>query len=218
MDEYDQIEQDFMERHPGHAARMTESGEQTQQMQFFPMEIANQQYPLAQVPPPAEPLLSRRLAGVPVWGWGVGLAGAAGIAFYLLSQKKVTKNPSDENESPALGSGDEEPRRGGFQASRSEFAGKLRGCLQKNGIEAQTTIYPDADDAKKKLKQVSPLVTIQVKGAKVPLKALDTFAKRDGLTAIEHDAGVVGFYPGGGKKGKAWEEYVDALRDEGQSV
>jgi hypothetical protein len=52
----------------------------------------------------------------------------------------------------------------------------------------------------------------------VPIKELDKFAKREGLTAVEHEGGVVGFYPGGGKKGKAWEEYIDDLRDAGQKV
>ncbi len=214
-DEYDQIEAEFMERNPGYAARMTENVD-PQQMQLYPLTLA-QQYPLAQVPAPTEPLLTRRVAGLPVWSWGVGVVGAAAAAYYYYTttQKKVTPNTS----TPALGSGDDDvSSSGGFRTSRGEFAGKLKSVLQKNGIAAQTTIYDDADAAKKKLKQVSPLVTMQCKGARVPLKELDRFAKREGLTAVEHDAGVVGFYPGVGKKGKAWEQYIDDLRNDGQEV
>lgn len=213
MDEFDQIEADYMEQHPGHATP-------SMQMQLYPMALAQQQqYPLAQVPSvePAQPFLQRRVAGLPVWGWGLGVAGLGVAAFFVFQQQKqkqVEKNTGeaagDSGPLPALPSG--------WQPSRSEFGKRLHLHLQKNGIAEKTTIYTDADDAKKKLKQVSPLVTIQCKGVAVPIGELEKLAKREGLTAIEHDAGVVGFYPGGGKKGKSWEEYIDALREEGQSV
>jgi hypothetical protein len=207
MDEFDQIEADYMEQHPGQAPP-------SMQMQLYPLSMAQQQqYPLAQVPPP-EPLLQRRMAGVPVWGWGLGAAAAAGLAYYLLNKNKaVAKNPEDESSSesafPALPAGQ--------RASRTGFCDRLNPFLQKNGIADKTVVYSDADEAAKKLKQVSPLVTIHCK-VKPPIKELDKFAKREGLTAVEHEGGVVGFYPGGGKKGKAWEEYIDDLRDAGQKV
>jgi hypothetical protein len=209
MDQYDQIEAEYMERHPAQAPPSF-------QMQLYPMSMAQQQsYPLAQVPP-AEPFLQRRMAGLPVWGWGVGVAGL-GFAYYLYTQTQVAKNP-DGSPSESTGSGDSPALPAGWRPSRSGFCDRLHPFLQKNGIAEKTTVYGDADDAAKKLKQVSPLVTIQCKAAKVPIKELDKFAKREGLSAVEHEAGVVGFYPGGGKKGKAWEEYIDALREEGQKV
>jgi hypothetical protein len=210
MDEYDQIEAEYMEQHPGHAPP-------SMQMQLFPLSIAQQQaHSLAQIPTQTAPesLLQRRLAGVPVWGWGLGAVGA-GLAYYFFTKNKdaVAKNPGDSeggSSLPALPAG--------WSPSRSAFGDRLRVSLQKNGVGDKTTIYTDADDAAKKLKQVSPLVTIHCKGVKPPIKELDKLAKREGLSAVEHEGGVVGFYPGGGKKGKAWEDYIDALRDEGQKV
>jgi hypothetical protein len=210
MDEFDQIEADFMEQHPGYA---TASPAVANQLQVFPMSMANE-YPLAQVMPVApEPILQRRIVGVPVWGWGLGAVGVAGLAYWFLGRNKVTANPETASDStedlPSLPSG--------WQPSRSGFGERLKACLQKCGVADQTTIYIDADDAQKKLVQVSPLVTIQCK-TKPPMKDLEKLAKREGLSAIEHDAGVVGFYPGTGKKGKSWEGYVDDLRDAGQKV
>lgn len=207
MDEYDQIEADWMERHP---SQMSPG----MQVQLFPLSLA-QPLPLSQVAPePEPPILQRRVAGLPVWGWGLGVVGA-GVAYWLYSKSQsVTPNTGAGED---LG-GDDSPPAEGWKTSRTSFCQKLRPFLQKNGIMDKTTIYDDADEAAKKLKQVSPLVTIQCKAAKVPLKELDKFARREGLTATAHDNGVVGFYPAGGKKGKAWEEYIDALREEGQKV
>lgn len=207
MDEFDRIEAEYMEQHPGQAPP-------SMQMQLYPLSMAQQpqQYPLAQVAP-ASPILSRRIAGLPVWGWGLGAVGA-GVAYYLFTKNKVEKNTG---ESESTGSSDLPALPPGQRASRSGFCDRLGPFLQKNGIADKTTVYSDADEAAKKLKQVSPLVTLHCK-AKVPIKELDKFAKREGLTAVEHEGGVVGFYPGGGKKGKAWEEYIDDLRDAGQKV
>lgn len=215
MDEYEQIEMEWMERHPGLAPPSI-----AQQMQLYPMPVSTPMYPLAQVPTtpePAAPLLQRRLAGIPVWGWGLA-AGGLGLAYYLLSgSKKVEANPSSGES--GVGDTSESSESSAWRPSRSAFGDRLRLNLQKNGIAEKTVVYTDADEARKRLKQVSPLVTIQCKGvAKIPVKELDKFARREGLTAVEHDSGIVGFYPGGGKKGKAWEEYIDALRDEGQEV
>jgi hypothetical protein len=210
MDEYDQIEADYMDKHPGHATP-------GMQMQLYPLSMVQQQqpqmYPLAQVPATPEPLLQRRLAGVPVWGWGLGLIAAGGAAFFFLNKKKKVEKNGGESDS----GGDLPALPAGWQPSRSGFGDRLKVVLHKNGIADKTTIYTDADEATQKLKQVSPLVTIQCK-TKAPLKELDKFAKREGLSAVEHEGGVIGFYPGGGKKGKAWEEYIDALRDDGQKV
>lgn len=214
MDEFDLMEEELMRRFPQ---------EQEQELPVFPMAppapmqlfplTPGQEFPLAQTPP-AEPLLQRRIAGLPVWGWGVGLAAAGGLWWYFNNKREsVTPNEGDSSSG-----GDVPALPAGWRPSRSAFGDRLRGFLQKNGISDKTQVWTDADEAQKKLKQVSPLVTIQCKAPKVPVKELDKFAKREGLSAVEHGEGVVGFYPGGGKKGKAWEEYIDALRDEGQQV
>lgn len=210
MDEFDKIEADFMEAHPGYAADIAPASP----MQIFPMSIATE-HPLSQVhvPPPEVPIHQRRFAGVPAWGWGLGVVGAAGLAYWLYSRKSMTANTGDD--SASTDAGDTTPE--GWRPSRSGFGEHLKKCLEKAGALGQTTIWIDADDAQKKLPQVSPLVTIQCKTT-VPLKELEKLAKREGLSAIEHDAGVVGFYPGKGKKGKEWESYVDDLRDAGQRV
>lgn len=212
MDEFDQIEAEYMEQHPALAPP-------SMQMQVYPLATVPQ-YPLAQVPANVvaspEPLLQRRIVGVPVWGWGLGVIGA-GLAYYFLSKNggKVEANPSVEATS---GSDDQTASAPGWKTSRTEFGNKLQPWLQKHGLSDKTTVYIDADMARKKLKQVSPLVTIQCKGVRIPIKELDKFARREGLSAVEHGDGVVGFYPGGGKKGKAWEQYIDDLREEGQEV
>jgi hypothetical protein len=219
MDLFDQIETEYMEQHPGYAPPSMRQHDDVPQVPLYPLSMAQQQYPLAQVAPAPEPVLQRRVAGVPVWGWGLGVVGAAaGVAYYWYTKNggKVEKNGGEESSSDE-GSG--LPRLpAGWKPSRSGFGDRLQVCLQKAGVADKTVVFIDADEAARKLKQVSPLVTIQCKGAKPPIRDLDKLAKREGLSAVEHDAGVVGFYPGGGKKGKAWEQYIDDLRDEGQKV
>ena len=76
---------------------------------------------------------------------------------------------------------------------------------------------PLKDDAAKKLKQVSPLITFKVEGAYKIDGELTKLCKREGLQAIAHDDGSVGLYPASsGKRGKEWETYVDELRDAGE--
>jgi len=216
------MEQEFYDHHRALQA-------QGEQPQFYPLSYAQQgPAPLAQAPAPDQSLLTRQFGPLQVWGWGaLALIGGGAYYFYSQSQKKPAKNGEGGGEVEANGSSHEGT--GGFRTSRSEFAGKLRGYLQKNGHAdvvlydptsrrtGSMTIFGDADDAKKKLKHVSPLVTMQCK-TRPPVKDLDKFAKREGLSAVEHEDNVVGFYPGGGKKGKAWEQYIDDLRDDGQEV
>lgn len=213
MDEYDRIEQEFMDQHPGYATPVMQMHQHG--LQLYELPGSPETYPLAQTPAP-EPIYQRRLAGIPVWGWGLGALGALGALYFYTQQRQVTKNGEDSSESGEDSSSARLPS--GWQPSRSAFGDRLRSHLQKNGLADKTTIWTDADEAQKKLKQVSPLVTIQCKATKIPLAELDKFAKREGLSAVSHTDGVVGFYPGGGKKGKQWEEYIDALREEGQKV
>ena len=62
-------------------------------------------------------------------------------------------------------------------------------------------------------------MNVEVKGGAVKADAaLQRFARREGLNPVQHEDGSIGFYPHTGKRGKEWEEYIDALRDEGQKV
>jgi peptidyl-tRNA hydrolase len=49
-------------------------------------------------------------------------------------------------------------------------------------------------------------------------QAFTRFCRREGLNPSQHADGSIGLYPHSTKRGKEWEEYVDALRDEGQKV
>jgi hypothetical protein len=79
------------------------------------------------------------------------------------------------------------------------------------------TVYTDADEAKAKLKTVSPLITLKC-AVRMPITDLDKMCRREGLMCVEHEEGVVGLYPTTSKRGKQWEQYIDALRDDGQTV
>jgi len=238
MDELDQMDQDALDNMRMREAHAQQEAE-AQQAQLYPLSYAT--HPLAQVPatqPPAVPtpapssLLTMPIGPLPLWGWGA-IALLGGGAWYLYSKSsKVSKNDGDGSGTGYVSPNGSSDGGGRFETSRSGFASKLRGYLQKNGHAdavvfdpkdprrtGSIVIYGDADDAKKhKLKHVSPLVTMQCKGGRLKLADLDRFAKREGLSAVEHESDIVGFYPGGGRKGKAWEEYVDALRDDGQTV
>ena len=160
--------------------------------------------------------IRRQIGGMPIWGWGLIAAGlGVGGWYYYQNQNAVKKNDGDEDSDGSSSSGGEE---GGWSPSRSRFAEMLKRFLAKENVADKTTIYPDADEAvRAKLKNVSPLVTIVVKGP-APMKALEKFARREGLKPTQHDGGVIGFYPIQGKRGRAWEEYIDLLRDDGQKV
>jgi hypothetical protein len=89
----------------------------------------------------------------------------------------------------------------------------------RKGLATRCKVYTDADDAEhdKDLKTVSPLITIKVTGTKIKVeKDLDRMCKREGLSPTVHEDGSIGLYPTTSKRGKEWEEYVDALRDDGQ--
>lgn len=158
--------------------------------------------------------LAKPIAGLPVWGWGLIVAGlGVGGYFWYQNRDGVKKNPEDGE-----GDSSSEPmEQGGWRPSRSAFAEKLERHLSKSGLSG-AKVYSDAEDAKKaRLKQVSPLVTVVAQG-QVPMGDLEKFARREGLKPVAHEGGVVGFYPISGKRGRAWEQYIDALRDEGQTV
>lgn len=178
-------------------------------------------------------VLMRKYAGVPGWAWGllgIGVVGS-GYMFYASRKKSSSSDDSgDEAPKPNLGdvlsraftaNGGEDSSRGGWQPSRSSFAESLERYFAKKGMSEHVTVWVDADDAKQKggLKFVSPLVNVQVKSGGVKVdEALRRHCRREGLNPVQHQDGSIGLYPHSSKRGKEWEEYIDALRDEGQSV
>lgn len=174
---------------------------------------------MGQAPPAADSLLTRQIGPLPVWGWGLVVAGV-GVGGYFIwqnQQKKVASN-SDSEGGDAGGGSTGGASEGGWGPSRSTFGDHLRKLFTRKAMADRVAIYTDADEAKKKLKQVSPLVTIKVDGAYKVDKDLEKLCRREGLSAVAHEDGSIGFYPATSKRGREWEEYIDALRDDGQTV
>jgi hypothetical protein len=183
-------------------------------------------YPLAQVPPVPAPaqtgttFFTQKVGPLPVWAWALGLAGtAAGGYFFWTQTRKVSANAGESKDDEAS-HGHALPadtESSGWRPSRTEFAGQLNRYFTRKGLSSKVHIYPDADEASGKLKQVSPLVNVKWDGYKAD-KDLEKLCKREGLNIIAHE-GSIGFYPAAsGKKAKAWEEYIDLLRDDGQKI
>lgn len=202
--------------------------------QYYPLSLAQGVLPVAPAAAAAAAaqsptsLLTNRYAGVPGWGWGLITIGVLGGGYFLLRSKKSKRNDgSDDEDESETGSesaaafGGTEPAEQGWGPSRSSFGRNLEKFISRRGLPAKDIkVYTDADDAKKYCKPVSPLVTIKCStGVTMPMSDLEKFASKEGLTATDHGSGVIGFYPRpNGKRGKAWEQYVDDLRDEGQSI
>lgn len=187
-------------------------------------------YPLTLAQPPAqEGWVQKKLLGMPVWGWGLLGLGTA-IGGYLWYQHgRTKKNGEDADEKPKRNEADSETTalaenagRGGWQPGRTQVVETLKRYYAKKGMSGKVVIWHDADEAKAKsgMKQLSPLVNVQpAKGAKLKVeKDLQRLVKREGLNPIQHADGSIGLYPAEGKRGREWEEYVDALRDDGQQV
>lgn len=196
---------------------------------------------LAQVPtpqPPEQPqvpdgqqgLLMKKVGPLPMWGWGLIALGVGGTGYF--AYRSMKKNPKssgdDEGSTPSLGeivSKAFTPNDGGsstgWEPSRSRFAEQLERYFQRKGQSQHVKVWHDAEDAKEKgqLKFVSPLINIQIKNGTVKLdKALIRFCRREGLNPQSHIDGSIGLYPHSSKRGREWEEYIDALRDDGQKI
>jgi len=190
----------------------------------YPMSLA--QVPALSPPQSAqsENIFTKKLGPLPVWGWGLGalVLGVGGFYIWQMQSKKVEKNSADGGDredghsTTALPSGDD----GGWGPSRSRFAEALSKHFMRAGMADRVTVYDDADEAKAKgLKHVSPLLNIKAEGGYKVDKELAKLCKREGLNPIAHEDGSIGLYPvSSGKRGKAWEEYIDLLRDDGQKV
>jgi hypothetical protein len=187
-------------------------------------------YPLAQAPGSSQPgiveLATRKVGPLPMWAWLLIGGSVAGAGYFYY--RHVRKDGDDEGSSPRPNVGDvvsvepDEEARSGWQPSRSAIAQQLEQYFSRKGQSAHITVWSDADEAKQKgrLTAVSPLVNVQVKGGTVKVDAtLQRFCRREGLNPIAHKDGSIGLYPhDGSKRGREWEEYVDALRDDGQKV
>ncbi len=224
MDEFDQIEGEYLER-----IQARRASAQQQAYPLAPMPVAAQPPPvpaiplydisLAQAPEQTsqESLLTRRVAGLPVWGWGLIGTAAVGAGWYLWKQGKVAPNlPESAPSAPRLPQAPE-----GWSPSRTRFGESLGSWMARRSIPSRdVTVYTDADDAKRHVKPVSPLVTIKCAASvKMPMDELQKFCAEQGLCATEHGDGVIGFYPAdSGDRAREWESYIDALRDEGQTI
>lgn len=164
-----------------------------------------------------EPFLQRKVGGLPVWMWGLIVAGGGTAAYFVMREKKDESKSASSKAAIAKTepkrlernkSSDWSPSRGRFvDALSKKFSGKFE------------KVYDDADEAKASFKTVSPLINVKAKPGYQIDKAFESFCKADGLHPVMHDDNEIGIYPADGTaKGREWEEYVDALRDDGQTV
>lgn len=188
---------------------------------LYPLSLAH----LGQQPSPAAGMLGfvkKKVGPLPVWAWAALGVGVAGGGWYFLSRRKKSEDSGEEGSASLSqndSGGDSAPA--GWSPSRSSFAAQLQRFFDKKGLTQAVVVWHDAEDAQRKgkLKFVSPLINVQVKDKSVKVDAaLQKFCRREGLNPTQHDDGSIGLYPHTGKRGKAWEDYVDALRDDGQQV
>lgn len=221
MDEFDQIENEYLERVEAQRAP-------SQPYPLVPVAAPVPQPPpiplydisLAQAPEqqPQESILTRRVAGLPMWSWGLIGTAALGAGWYFLRQGKIESNPEPQRqERPrAFAAAPEQ-----WSPSRSRFGESLERWMAGRSVsKGDVKVYMDADEAKAHVKPVSPLVTMKCStSVKVPVDELQKFCAEEGLCATDHGSGVIGFYPAeSGSRAQEWESYIDALRDEGQTV
>lgn len=167
-----------------------------------------------------ENLLTKKIAGLPVWGWGAIVA-VVGIGGYVVYTQMQPGGMLAKNEEPEGDEDEGKPVRpnGQWAPSRSGFGAEIDSFLKQNGIKG-VKVMTDADDAAKLVKTPSPIITLRTNRS-APLHTNPQFialCEEDGLKPIETADNVVGLYPSKGKRGKAWEKYVDDLRDEGQQI
>jgi hypothetical protein len=168
---------------------------------------------------PEEGFLTRKVGGLPVWAWGLIVAGGGTVAYFTMREKKddkkkkIEKNLGSAESVKRLGSG--ERSSGSWSPSRGTFCTALE---KKFGGKFEK-VYDDADDAKNSFKTVSPLINVKAKSGYQIDRTFEAFCKSYGLHPVMHDDNEIGLYPADGTaKGRAWEEYVDLLRDDGQTV
>lgn len=204
---------------------------------LYALELAEVGQP--QQPAPTQPndqqqgLLMKKWGPLPVWAWGLiglGVSGGGYALYRGLKPNPSSRDDEDDDGGPKIGEiiskaiaggTSSDGGMGGWEPSRSRFAEQLDRYFQRKGQGQHVKVWHDAEDAKKDggLKFVSPLLNIQVKNGAVKVdQALTRFCRKEGLNPTTHPDGSIGLYPHTGKRGKEWEEYVDALRDDGQEI
>jgi hypothetical protein len=183
-----------------------------------------------------ENILTKKIAGLPVWGWAtIAAAGVGGWLLYKQMQPggMLAKNDPDSGDAGPGGDPDDgdavEANKSGWSPSRSGFGAKIDAFLKDHKVRG-ARVYIDADDAAKAgLKTPSPLITVRTQKSH-PLHtdaAFVAMCHEDGLNPIETSDNIVGLYPrkstkklkrGEHDRGAAWEKYIDDLRDEGQQI
>lgn len=216
---------DYPPENYGHEDPVAAEPSQPQPLQFYPLSLAQVQPAQPQAP------LMKKVGPLPMWAWLAIGGTAVGAGYLLYKNRKTEPSSSDEEEGSSrpsggllkmlgAGGGGDEDSGGGWGPSRSAFAGRLTEYFRKKGFEEHVVVWHDADEARAGgMTHVSPLINIQVKGGGVKCDtALQRFCRREGLNPVAHVDGSIGLYPHTGKRAKEWEEYIDALRDDGQSV
>lgn len=166
---------------------------------------------------PEEPFFKRKIGGLPVWAWGLIAAGGGTVAYFAMRDKKdITEKKAAAAKSKASPKRLTENRSSeGWSPSRGRFAD----ALEKKFSGKFEKVYDNAEDAVASFKTVSPLINVKAKAGYKIDKAFESFCKADGLHPVMHDDNEIGLYPAEGTaRGREWEEYVDALRDDGQTV
>jgi hypothetical protein len=174
-----------------------------------------------------ENILLKKYGGLPVWGWALAAAAVGGVGFVVYHKVLKKNGASDTPSSDSDASdGDEDAREvrsnksTSWSPSRSGFGAEIEQGLKAEGIHG-VRVYIDADEAAKTIKTPSPLITLRAPNASSVLLngQISKMLKAEGLRPVETADGIIGLYPDkSNKRGKAWEQYIDDLRDEGQKV
>jgi len=190
----------------------------TQGLGYYPLDMTTLSAPGAPVGEyvgPAPGWLRRDVAGLPLWGWVVGVgvisAGLAALNQQMQERARATGAPPklEANGQP-------------WAPSRTGVSSELSEWLRANG-NSGATVIADADDAAKmhRVKNPSPLINIKVvPGSKLDENpAFKAMLAEHGLEPVRVEEHVVGLVPNKGTpKAAEWESYIDALREEGQTV
>lgn len=198
--------------------QMSQQRQQTQMSPFQP-PFALPLPPGLGAPVPEENFFQKKVGGLPVWAWGLLAAGGGTVAYFVMKDDK--KDKKDKKVKKNFGSSEASPKRFGKSSSEgwSPSRGTFCDALETKFSGKFEKVYNDADDAKGTFKTVSPLINVKAKpGYKID-KAFEAFCKADGLHPVMHDDNEIGIYPADGTaRGREWENYVDLLRDDGQTV
>jgi len=170
-----------------------------------------------------ENILLKKYGGLPVWGWALAAAAVGGVGFVVYQKvlKKKEPGPITENDaSDSDGDGDDNisPNRSeGWSPSRSRFGKQIEQFLKDQKIRG-VKIYIDADEAAKSIKRPSPLINLRAPKTSGLMgnHSFITMCNAEGLHPVESEDGVIGLCPNKSKRGKAYEQYVHDLRDDGQ--